>query len=76
MLFVLLSWIFIDNITAFVLDFNIPVNDMGTVREMLVELIESNEDVNKFLGYAPELKSLVVDHPEIILSPILFIVLV
>ena len=76
LLFVLLSWIFIDNITAFVLDFNIPVNDMGTVREMLVELIESNEDVNKFLGYAPELKSLVVDHPEIILSPILFIVLV
>ena len=76
LLFVLLSWIFIDNITAFVLDFNIPVNDMGTVREMLVELIESNEDVNKFLGYAPELKSLVIDHPEIILSPILFIVLV
>lgn len=75
-LFIALIWIFIDPISNFVLDFEIPYNDMGSVRSMIVEFVENNETINDFLKYSPDLKSLILEHPEIIANPLLFIVLV
>jgi len=75
-LYVVLIWIFIDNITGFVLDFNIPFNDLGSVRKLIKEFIEGNETITKFLEYSPEMKALIIDSPEIIVSPILFVVLI
>lgn len=76
LLYVSLVFIFIDSISNFILDLNITINGVQGVRNFIVQTIESNEEVNKFLGYSPELKMLVIDSPEIILNPILFIVLV
>ena len=76
LLYVTLIFVFIDSISKFVLDLNININGVQGVRNFIVQTIEGNEGVNKFLGYSPELKMLVVESPEIIVNPILFIVLV
>lgn len=75
-LYVILVWIFIDNITDFALDLNITINGIKGVREFITNFITSNEAVNNFLKYSPELKDLIIEHPQIIISPLLFVVLV
>ena len=75
-LYVVLIWIFISPITNFLLDLNIPINGIKGVRNFVIHTIESNDTINDFLSYSPNLKNIIVNSPEIIVSPILFIVLV
>ena len=76
LLYVTLIFIFIDNIANIILDLNITINGIQGVRNFIVTTIESNESLNDFLAYSPELKTLIIDNPEVLVSPILFIVLV
>lgn len=75
-LYVAFAWIFIDNITNALLDINVTINGVQGVRNFLIHAIESNDKVVKFLSYSPELKMLILEYPEIIISPIVFIILV
>ena len=76
LLYVVLTFIFIDNITSFLLDLKLDFVDFPGARTYIVDFVENNDTVNKFFAYSPDLKSLIVDHPEIILSPIVFLILV
>ena len=75
-LFVGCSFFFIDTITKSFLDFNVTINGVQGVRKYIMQSIESSEDVKTFFRYAPELRNLIIDAPEIIVSPILFMILV
>ena len=75
-LYVVLVWLFIDNITNFILDLKITINGIRGVREFITNFITRNEGLNNFLKYSPELKSLIIEQPQIIVNPVLFILLV
>ena len=75
-LYVLLIWLFMGQITEMVLDLNITINGVKGVRNFIVHSIENNDGLMKFLEYSPNLKGIIIESPEIIVNPILFIVLV
>ena len=74
-LYVVLIWIFIEPISNMVLDFNIEINGAQGVRAFIIQTIETNETINGFLAYSPSLKGLIIESPQLILNPILFLVL-
>lgn len=75
-LFVVLSWAFIMPITKGILDLNITIKGVQGVRNFIIQFIENNETINKFLSYSQDLKNIVIEAPEIIVAPILFLALV
>ncbi len=75
-LYVAFVWLFIGKITNMILDFNVTINGIVGVRNFVVHTIESNETISDFLQYSPNLKGIIIDSPEIIINPILFLVLV
>lgn len=76
-IYVLLAWLLVGSLTSWVLDMNnITINGVRGIRNFIVKFVEENETIKGFLEYSPELKSLIIDHPEIIVNPIVFIVLI
>lgn len=75
-LYVVLVWFFIDQITNSVLSLNITINGIKGIRPFIVHTLESNETIRSFLNYSPNLYGLIIESPEIIVSPVLFLVLI
>ena len=75
-IYVILAMFLVGPITDMVLDMNINISGTVGVRNFIVDFVENNEAINDFLKYSPELKDLIVNNPEIITNPILFIVLI
>lgn len=74
-LYVALVLVFIEPLSNIVLNLNIDINGVKGVRAFIVHTVENNETINKFLNYSPNLYGLIVESPELIVNPILFIVL-
>ena len=75
-LYIVIVWLTINDITSSLLDLNVTINGVQGVRNFIVQSIESNDSIKTFLGYSPGLRTIIVECPEIVISPILFIVLV
>lgn len=75
-LYVTIIWLFMGKITNMILDINIKINGIEGVRNFIVHTIENNETISGFLEYSPNLKGIIIESPEIIINPILFLVLV
>ena len=75
-IYIAVVWLTINDITSSLLDLNVTINGVQGVRNFIVQTIESNDSVRTFLSYSPGLKTIIMECPEIIISPILFIILV
>ena len=75
-LYVIIVWIFMGQITNAILNINITINGVKGIRNFIAYTIENNETINNVLKYSSDLKSIIIDSPEIIVSPLLFVILI
>ena len=75
-LYVGLVWFFINDITAAALDTTLTIEGTNqSVRTYIVDALSSNETIIGFLSYSPNLYELILESPQLIVTPILFIIL-
>ncbi len=75
LLVAILLWAFMIPLTRFVLNFEINSFGIVTLKDYIINFIESNEEISKFLDKSVELRRIVESYPEVIVSPLLFVVL-
>ncbi len=60
----------------FAMELEINIDGANSVKELILNILEEEETINSFLSYSPSLKETIIAYPEIIVSPILFVILV